>query len=163
MMAILKVKASSPPHQPTITMEREFAAPPAAVFRAYCEAEALKRWYGPDGFTISVIAMDFRVGGLFRFTMHGPDGTDYPNRIQYREIVSGERLAYRHGSDSDDDPHAFEVVVTFAALGANRTLLTTCLTFPSIEARNAVMKFGAVELGMQTIEKLAAYLERGAA
>ncbi len=32
-------------------------------------------------------------------------------------------------------------------------------TFPSIEARNAVMKFGAVELGMQTVEKLAAYLE----
>jgi hypothetical protein len=32
-------------------------------------------------------------------------------------------------------------------------------TFPSVDARNAVMKFGAVELGMQTIEKLAAYLE----
>jgi hypothetical protein len=51
-------------------------------------------------------------------------------------------------------------VVSFAPLAAGRTLLTKQSTFPSIEARNAVMKFGAVELGMQTVEKLAAYLAR---
>ena len=160
-MTKLKVKASAPPEQPTITMEREFAASPATVFRAYADPEALKRWYGPDGFTITVLAMDFRVGGLFRFTMHAPDGTDFPSRIRYSEIVPAARLAYRHGSDVGDDPHAFDVTVTFAALGANRTLLTMHSVFPSIEARNAVMKFGAVELGMQTVEKLAAYLEHG--
>jgi uncharacterized protein YndB with AHSA1/START domain len=158
-MRMLKVKASSPPGQPTITMEREFDAPPAAVFAAHADPEALKRWYGPDGFSITVIASDFRVGGLFRFTMHGPDGTDYPSRFLYREIVPTTRLAYRHGYDLENDPNAFEVEVTFAALGADRTLLTRRMTFPSIEARSAVMKFGAVELGMQTIEKLAAYLE----
>jgi hypothetical protein len=49
--------------------------------------------------------------------------------------------------------------VTFAAIGEGRTRLHARSTFLSIEARNAVMKFGAVELGMQTIEKLAAYLE----
>ena len=36
-------------------------------------------------------------------------------------------------------------------------------TFPSIDARDAVMKFGAVELGKQSVEKLAAYVERRAA
>ena len=158
-MALLKVQASSPADQPTISMEREFAAPPAAVFRAYSDPEAFKRWYGPDGFTITMIAMDFRVGGLFRFTMHGPDGTDYPSRMQYREIVPNQRLAYRHGSDIDDDPNAFEVVNEFVALGAGRTLLKRLSTFVSIEARDAVMKFGAVELGIQTYEKLAVYLE----
>jgi uncharacterized protein YndB with AHSA1/START domain len=73
--------------------------------------------------------------------------------------VPGARLAYRHDSDVDDDPRAFEVLVTFAALGQGRTLLTMRSTFPSIEARNAVMKFGAVELGMQTVETLAAYVK----
>jgi uncharacterized protein YndB with AHSA1/START domain len=155
-----KVKASTPSDQPTITMEREFAAPPDAVFAAYGDVEALKEWYGPDGFTITVIAHDFRVGGLFRFTMHAPDGTNYPNRIMYHEIVPAQRLAYRHDSDVDPDPRAFEVLVTFAALGEGRTQLTMRSTFPSIEARNAVMKFGAVELGMQTVEKLAKRVER---
>src|ERR1700722_4251785 len=160
MMEKVKVRASSPPDQPVITMEREFDAPPAVVFRAFSEAEALRQWYGPDGFTITVIAMDFRVGGLFRFTMHAPNGVNYPNRIRYREIAPGERLAYRHGVDADDDPNAFEVVNIFTAIGGNRTRFVRDATFPSIEARNAVMKFGAVELGMQTIEKLAAYLGR---
>jgi len=155
----LKIKASTPADQPTITMEREFDAPPDVLFRAFTEAEALKAWYGPNGFTITVLARDFRVGGLFRFTMHGPDGTDYPNRIAYREILPGERLAYLHDSDTDNDPRAFEVTVTFEALGANRTLLTMRSIFPSVEVRNAVMKFGAVELGMQTLEKLAAYVK----
>ena len=154
-----KVKASVLADQPTITMEREFAAPAQAVFAAYRDPDALKEWYGPDGFSITVIAMDFRVGGLFRFTMHGPDGTDYPNRIMYRDIVPGARIAYLHDSGIDDDPRGFEVLVTFAAAGEGRTLLTMRSTFPSVEARNAVMKFGAVELGMQTIEKLAAYVK----
>jgi uncharacterized protein YndB with AHSA1/START domain len=158
-----KVKASSPADQPTITMEREFAAKPVEVFNAYRDVEALKQWYGPDGFSITVIAMDFRVGGLFRFTMHGPDGTDYPNRIMYREIVPGERLSYRHDSDVDDDPRGFDVLVTFKAVAGSHTLLTMRSTFPSVEARNAVMKFGAVELGMQTVEKLAVFLERRSA
>jgi uncharacterized protein YndB with AHSA1/START domain len=154
-----KVKASVPADQSTITMEREFAAPPQAVFAAYRDPDALKEWYGPDGFSITVIAMDFRVGGLFRFTMHGPDGTDYPNRIMYRDIVPGARIAYLHDSGVDDDPRGFEVLVTFAEAGEGRTLLTMRSTFPSVEARNAVMKFGAVELGMQTVEKLAAYVK----
>jgi len=159
MTTTLKVKASAPADQPTITMEREFEAAPAVLFRAFTDTEALKTWYGPNGFTITVLAMDFRVGGLFRFTMHGPDGTDYPNRIAYREIKPAERLAYRHDSDIENDPHAFEVTVTFEALGASRTLLTMQSIFPSIEARDATTKYGAVELGMQTVEKLAAYVK----
>lgn len=154
-----KVKASLPSDQPTITMEREFAATPEAVFAAYRDPDALKEWYGPDGFSITIIAMDFRVGGSFRFTMHGPDGTDYPNRITYRDIVPGARLAYLHDSGVDADPRGFDVLVTFAPAGTGRTLLTMRSTFPSVEARNAVMKFGAVELGMQTVEKLAAYVK----
>ena len=160
MTTTLKVTASAPDNQPVITMEREFDAPPALLFRAHTDPDALKVWYGPNGFTITLLAMDFRVGGLFRFTMHGPDGTDYPNRWEFREIVPNERLAYRHGSDIDNDPNAFEVVTKFKAIGAGRTLLTKTSTFPSVEARNAVMKFGAVELGMQTLEKLAAYMKK---
>jgi uncharacterized protein YndB with AHSA1/START domain len=50
------------------------------------------------------------------------------------------------------------VLVTFATQGEGRTLLTMRSTFPSVEARNAVLKFGAVELGKQTLEKLAKWI-----
>ena len=65
-MTTMKVTASAPSDQPTIIMEREFAATPGVLFRAFTDPDAMKAWYGPNGFTITVIAMDFRVGGTFR-------------------------------------------------------------------------------------------------
>jgi uncharacterized protein YndB with AHSA1/START domain len=57
------------------------------------------------------------VGGAWRFIMHGPDVTDYPNKIVYREIVKPERLVYDHGDDNDAHSHRFRATVTFAAQG----------------------------------------------
>jgi uncharacterized protein YndB with AHSA1/START domain len=158
-MTTMKTTASVSDDQPTITTEREFAAPPDLLFRAFTNPDAFKSWFGPNGFTVTPIAMDFRVGGQFRFMLHAPNGTDYPNRMVYREIVPSQRLAYRHSSDIDNDPKGFDVIITFKDLGSGRTYLTQHTTFPSIEARNAVLKFGAVELGKQTMEKLAAYVK----
>ena len=44
-------------------------------------------WGGPRGFTTTTHEIDVRVGGTWRFNMHGPDGVDYPNVVVYREIV----------------------------------------------------------------------------
>jgi len=142
-----------------IVLSRVFDAPRKMVWEAWTDPKQVAQWWGPNGFSTTIEEMDVRPGGVWRLTMHGPDGTDYSCRIQYREIVPSARLAYRHGSDVDNDPNVFEVVITFAAAGAGQTLLKTQSTFSSIEARNAVMKFGAVELGIQTYEKLAVYLE----
>ena len=155
---MLEVKASVPDGKPTIALEREFDAPPAVVFEAFSDQAALTAWWGPNGFTLEFHEMDFRIGGQARFDMTGPDGTVYPNRLAYREIVPGSRIAYLHDSGVDNDPHGFEVTVSFAPLAGQRTLLTMTSVFPSVEARNAVLTFGAVELGKQTVEKLAAYL-----
>ena len=42
-------------------------------------------------------------GSVWRFIMHGADGTDYPNKIVYTEIVKPERLVYEHGGDGHVD------------------------------------------------------------
>jgi uncharacterized protein YndB with AHSA1/START domain len=89
--------------------------------------------------------------------MHGPDGTEYDNRIEYVEIVKPERLVYLHGSDAE--PDQFRVTVSFDPLGA-KTRLTMSFIFPSAEALEAVKKFGAVELGKQTLERLAEHLPK---
>ena len=39
--------------------------------------EHIVNWYGPKGFTDTVIEMDVRPGGMWRHVMHGPDGVDY--------------------------------------------------------------------------------------
>lgn len=142
-----------------IVLTREFDAPRELVFRAWTDPQALPHWFGPNGFTLTMLEADMRVGGRWRYIMHGPDGTDYPNRVVYQEITAPERLVYLHGDDVDDDPAQFHVTVTFDDLGG-RTRLTSRMVFPTAAQREGALQFGAYELGMQTMGRLAAYLEK---
>jgi uncharacterized protein YndB with AHSA1/START domain len=140
-----------------IVMTRVFNAPRAVVFSAFTEAQHFPNWFGPRGFTITLLQMDVRPGGRARYIMHGPDGVDYPNRTDYEEVIPPERLVYVHGSDEDADPHRFHVTIEFAEEGG-ATRVTMRSVFPSVGARERVVSFGAIELGHQTFDKLAEYL-----
>src|ERR1700720_4571784 len=100
-----------------IVISRVISAPRELVFEAFTEVRHLSRWWGPEGFTTTTRAFEFRVGGEWEFVMHGPDGTDYQEWISFTEIVSPERIAMLHG-ESRDDPNAFESVLTFVPDGA---------------------------------------------
>ncbi len=141
-----------------VVLVRLLDAPREAAFRAWTDPDAFCQWFGPAGFTCIVHEMDVRVGGRSRFDMTGPDGTHYPNRFEYLEVVADARLVMDHGSDVDDDPDRFRVTVTFDAQSDGKTVLTLRQLHPTPERRAAVIGFGAVELGLQTMGKLAAYL-----
>ena len=138
-------------------VSRLFDAPRELVFDAWTDPEHLGEWWGPNGFTTTVHSMDVRPGGVSRYMMHGPDGTDWPNGVAYEEVVRPGRLVYSHGSD--DKPDQFHVTVTFDDVGG-KTRLTLRSLFPTPEALQAVMKFGAIEGGKQTLTRLAEYLAK---
>lgn len=133
-----------------------YDAPPETVFAMWTRQEDLERWWGPDGFSITVGQLDLRPGGRWTFVMHGPDGTDFPNVVLYEEVSPPERLVYLHGEAGD--PEQFRSVVTFDEM-ARRTVLSMRLVFASAEARDVVVeKYHAVEGGNQTLSRLAALL-----
>src|ERR1700759_2918509 len=100
-----------------IVISRVIHAPPEVVFEAFTEVRHLSRWWGPEGFTTSTPAFEFRVGGDGEFVMRGPDGTDFQVGMTWDEIDPPERIRLLHG-DSRGDPDAFEAVLTFASEGA---------------------------------------------
>lgn len=133
-----------------IVQARIFQAPRELVWKAFTEPGQIAQWWGPVGFTTTNHEMDVRVGGAWRFTMHGW-GNDFPNRIDYDEVVPNERLAYRHG---DGEREHFRVVVTFERAGEG-TKVTMRSTFPSEEAVAQVVKdVKALEGGAQTLARL---------
>jgi len=136
-----------------IVIERTVNAPRELVWRAWTEADQIAAWWGPNGFTTTIHEMDVAVGGVWRFMMHGPDGTDYPNKVVYREIVKPERLVYDHTDDRDPPSQQFQTTVTFAAHG-RKTKVTLRALFASAEARAASVKFGGIEGGAQTLARL---------
>jgi uncharacterized protein YndB with AHSA1/START domain len=102
--------------------------------------------------------MDVRPGGRARFDMTSPDGMVFTNRFDYLEVVPSERLVMDHGSDVDDDQTRFRVTITLDAQADGKTVLTLRQLHPSVEQRAAAIGFGAVELGLQTMQKLARHL-----
>ena len=80
----------------TFLHSREFPTSPEAVFEAIQDPLRLARWWGPSGFSNSFETFEFHPGGQWRFTMIGPDGTQYPNQSEFLEIVPGSRVRIRH-------------------------------------------------------------------
>lgn len=143
----------------SIVGKRVFDAPRALVFSAWTDPMHLAQWWGPNGFTTTTHAFDFRPGGVWRFVMHGPDGRDYQNRITFDEIVPPERIVYRHGGGDDVEPVQFTQTVTFQDLGNGQTLLTWHGTFRSAEERARVIReYGADKGLMQTMARLDEYV-----
>src|ERR1700710_1570223 len=94
-----------------IVISRVIGAPPELVFEAFTEVRHLSQWWGPEGFTTTTRAFEFRVGGEWEFVLHGPDGTDYQEVISWTQITPPERIALLHG-ESLGDPNAFESALT---------------------------------------------------
>ena len=140
-----------------IVIERVFRAPRESVWNAWTDSNNISRWWGPNGFTTTTFVMDVRPGGTWRYIMHGPNGVDYKNRIDYAEVVRPERLVYVHGDDGENAQLPFHVTVTFAEQPGG-TKVTLRSLFASIEECERVKGFGAVAGGNQTLARLDDYL-----
>lgn len=152
-------------HEPSapneIRISRVFDAPRDLVWRAMTDPKHVVNWWGPVGFTTTIEIMDVRPGGVWKHVMHGPDGTNYPNKSIFQEVFAPERLVYSHGGGKEEGGKGarFTATWSFDALEARKTKLTIHMVFPSAEARDFVVKeYGAIEGGKQTLSRLAGYL-----
>ena len=143
-----------------IVIARVFDAPRELLFDAWTERRHLEQWWGPQGFRTTTHEIDVRPGGVWRFTMHDPNGTDFANKIVFVEIARPERLVYRHAGEGETEDVRFETTVTFEAQG-NRTLLTMRSLFESADVlQRVVEKYGAIEGGKQHLARLAEFVAR---
>ena len=150
-----------------IVMTRVIDAPRERVFEAMIDPKQVVKWWGPTGFTTTIHEMDVRPGGVWRQTMHGPDGVDYPNKSIFVEIVKAERISYKHaGGEKERGGGCFAATWTFEKQGnpptgeASKTKLTIRLVFPSSEARDHIaQQYKAIEGGNQTLGRLADFLK----
>src|ERR1700736_566480 len=87
-----------------IVITRSFDAPRELAWEAMTNPKHVVNWWGPRGFTTTIQEMDVRPGGIWQHVMHGPDGTDYPNRSVFKEVVKPERLVFVHGGGKKGGP-----------------------------------------------------------
>lgn len=137
----------------TMLLQRVIKAPVPVVWGAWVNAESLPKWWGPDGFTCRTSRIDLRAGGEWVFDMIGPDGTVFPNHHKYRAIVPETRLDYTLHWGENGPKHADAWAMFEELDGA--TKVTLGMVMATAKEYHDAKGFGAVELGLQTLGKLA--------
>jgi uncharacterized protein YndB with AHSA1/START domain len=140
----------------TMVLRRVIKAPRRVVWGAWMNPETLPRWWGPDGFSCRTKRIDLRTGGEWVFDMIGPDGTVYPNHHRYGEVRADDRLAYALLWGENGPKHADAWAAFEEADGA--TTVTLGMVFNTAAEFDGARGFGAVELGQQTLGKLARFV-----
>jgi uncharacterized protein YndB with AHSA1/START domain len=141
-----------------IRITRIFDAPVQAVWDAWTDPRQVAQWWGPRGFTLTTHSKDLKPGGSWSYTMHGPDGVDYPNKTHYFEVENCSKLVYDHGGN-DDRPPLFRVTVLFSEV-EGRTRMEMSMALPTPEAAEETRKFIKKAGGDSTWDRLAEYLEK---
>ena len=95
-----------------IVISRVIDAPRDLVYSAWTDPEQIQTWFGPEGFAIETKEIDLAAGGVWRFDMVAPDGTRFDNRMVFLRMEAPSLLEVEHGSDVDDDPGRFRMLLT---------------------------------------------------
>ncbi|HTF81508.1 MAG TPA: SRPBCC family protein [Cytophagales bacterium] len=131
---------------------RTFKAPIALMWEVWTNPAHIAQWWGPNGFTNTIEKMDFKEGGEWKLTMHAPDGTNFPNRSIFKEIIPFKKIVFEHFN-----PH-FITTVLFEAKG-EETQIDWTLLFDTAEMRETVVKAHKADEGQkQNLDRLEKYL-----
>jgi uncharacterized protein YndB with AHSA1/START domain len=101
-VAETKSSSATGPARQELVLTRILGAPRSLVFKVWTDTDHVSRWWGPRGFTNPVCELDVRPGGLIRIDMRGPNGTIYPMKGIFHEIVEPERLVFT-GTAMEDE------------------------------------------------------------
>ncbi|AMW03769.1 SRPBCC family protein [Gemmatimonas phototrophica] len=142
-----------------IRLTRVYDAPVALVWDAWTDLAQVAQWWGPRGFTITTHSKELRVDGTWVYTMHGPDGKDWPNFTRYHVVEPQKRLVYDHGASAADSAPLFRVTVDFHDLG-ERTQLELCMTLATPEQAQQTRGFIKAAGGNSTWDRLGEHLEK---
>lgn len=145
-----------------LTLTRLIDAPRDRLFKAW--TRELSQWWGPHGMTTPFVEMDLRPGGVFRTVMRAPDGTEYPTKGVFLEIVENERIvftdAFAPGWRPDPDAF-FTAITTFETRPGGQTLYTARALHWTVENRIKHEKMGFHQGWGESLDRLAAFVTKG--
>ena len=135
------------PTDKQILIEREFDAPKELVYKAYTTPELIKRWWAGKRGEVTLVEVDLRVGGGWRYVMNASSGDfEVGFHGEYREIVPNERLVSTEVYEGMPDAEALDTLTLTEENG--RTKLSILVEHQKQEHRDGHIESG-MEGGMQ--------------
>lgn len=133
---------------------RVYDAPARLVYKAWADPVHLMRWFGPEGWPVTMCEVDFRVGGRYRMAMTGPNGEQSGAfGGEYFEIVPNERLVLDDAFEAPGSPKMLWTV-TFDE-NDGKTTLSIHILFWSIAMKEEYLGVGMLEGLGSALDQLA--------
>jgi len=121
--------------QKTLSLKQIFRTSPEKAFRAWTEKAEIEKWYGPEGFATKVLEIDVRVGGKYRFSMHGPEGKVVIVFGVFQEIDNPKKLVFTWNWEDANEPETM-VAVEFNPVSGGTEITLTHSGFVSEERKS---------------------------
>jgi uncharacterized protein YndB with AHSA1/START domain len=145
-----------------LIMTRNFNARPELMFKAYTNQDLIPKWWGPKRLATSIVKMDVRSGGIWRFVQRDSDGNEYIFNGMYHEIVPPKRLVYTFEFEGMPG-HVTVETVTFKEEHGDKTKLTSKSFFQRVEDRGIMLNLlrvgGGTAESMDRLAELLKYLK----
>jgi uncharacterized protein YndB with AHSA1/START domain len=139
-----------------IYLTRIYDAPLKMVWEAWTDPKQKAKWWGPRGWWITTHSSEVKTGGVWDYTMYGPEGAEFHNKTKFLEVEKYSRMVYDHGGN-DDRPPVFRVTVNFSEKDG-KTKMEMTMSLPTAEAAQETKKFIKKAGGDSTWDRLAEYL-----
>ena len=140
------------PTDEQILITREFDAPKHLVYKAWTTPDLVKRWWHANRGEVTLVEIDLRVGGTWRYVMVADDGFEVGFHGEYREIVPDERIVsteiYEGLPEGVSEEEGATVNTATFAEANGRTMLTLLVQATSKISRDAIIDSG-MEAGLQ--------------
>ncbi len=159
-MTATEATIAADPKVPLVRITREFAAPPANVFRAHVDPELVVRWLGPSRHEMVVDHWDCRNGGSYRY-VHRSDGNEHWFNGCFHLVRPSELIIQTFTYEGMPDDVALERL-TLVDLGDGRTRLEATSLVDSFEGRDAFLASGMEDGVQEGYQRLDALLATGA-
>jgi uncharacterized protein YndB with AHSA1/START domain len=134
----------------TFRTSRPIPATAEQVFAAMSDPVRLARWWGPAGFTNTFAVCEFKEGGRWSLTMHGPDGKNYPNEYVFTEIELPTKVVIQHVLEP-----RFRLTIFLAPSATGGTVVSWAQAFESPETASRIEHI-VVPANEQNLDRLAA-------
>jgi uncharacterized protein YndB with AHSA1/START domain len=144
-----------------LVWERTFDAPLERVWSAFTDPTLIPRWWGPHGTTTTVVEMDVRPGGKWRYISHAPDRPDVPFMGEYLEVDPPKSFKWTFIVDIDGmREHGGLETFEFEEIDG-KTKLVSRSHFPSMEELEGTLATGMIKGGVETWDRFEALLAEG--
>jgi uncharacterized protein YndB with AHSA1/START domain len=143
-----------------LVFERTFDAPRSEVWKAFTDPEIVPRWWGPHGTTTTVVEMDVRPGGTWRYVSSAPDRDEVTFYGEYIKVEPPTSFEWTFMFDVEGGgPQGGPETFTFEEVDG-KTKVTSVGHMGSVEVLEGALATGMVKGGLETWDRLAAVLAK---